>query len=158
MIEVVAYGDPQSRQFIGELQQRTVNRINGGLEAMLHWGLEVEKMRALQLGKVKALQRPTGSGPNKLNAFKRVRAFVHEAAKPGTFRVFDNSCRQNFKGDVPFQLSISRAIDFPHSANADEFGDGVICNASSSPGSARGLFRMLFQEGLRVSLITVFQK
>lgn len=90
MIEVVGFGTPDSRKFIQDLQRRTVNRIQAGLDAMLHWGLENDQLQGHHLRSIKALQKPTRSGLSKLGTFIAVRSRVHTAA-PATYRVFDNS-------------------------------------------------------------------
>jgi hypothetical protein len=90
MIEIVGFATPESREFMHDLQKRTLDRIEAGtLDAMLHWGLENEQLRSVHLRKTKALQKHSQSGMSKLTTFKTVRALVHAAA-PAAFRVFDN--------------------------------------------------------------------
>lgn len=91
MIEVVGYGTRDSRKFMQDLQQRTLDRIEAGtVDAMLHWGLENDLVRGRHLRKTKALQKRTQSGMSKLGTFKAARAWLHTSA-PGAYRVFDNS-------------------------------------------------------------------
>jgi hypothetical protein len=89
MIEVVSFGTDDCRTFIHELQQRTLHRIDGGLDAMLHWGLENEQLNAQHLRNIQALQRQTSSGMSQLDTFKAVRSRI-QAAAPKVCRVFDN--------------------------------------------------------------------
>ena len=91
MVEVVAYGTDGCRNFIQELQRRTLELIQAGsLDAMLHWGLENDQLRGSHLRSTRALQRRTRSGMTRLDTFKAVRSRLHAAA-PGAYRVFDNS-------------------------------------------------------------------
>jgi HYDIN/CFA65/VesB-like, Ig-like domain len=91
MVEVVGFGNADGRAFIRDLQQRTVNLIrDSGLEAMLHWGLENDRVTRVHLHGLRALQRPAGSGLNRLDTFKAVRALIRAEA-PTTERVFDNA-------------------------------------------------------------------
>ena len=90
MIEVVGYGTDDSRDFIQQLQKRTVDRIRAGLDAMLHWGLENDQLRGYDLRCIKALQKRTRSGMSRLGTFKAARSRIHAAA-PAAYRVFDNS-------------------------------------------------------------------
>jgi hypothetical protein len=90
MIEVVSFGTDDCRTFIKELQHRTLNRIQAGLDAMLHWGLENEQLDAQHLRSIKALQKQTASGMTQLDTFKKVRSLLHAAA-PTACRVFDNN-------------------------------------------------------------------
>ncbi|MCU1265464.1 MAG: hypothetical protein JWM21_1782 [Acidobacteria bacterium] len=91
MIEVVGFATPESRKFMQDLQKRTLDRVAAGtLDAMLHWGLENDQLRAHHLRKTKALQKRTQSGMSKLGTFKAARAWLHTAA-PNAFRVFDNN-------------------------------------------------------------------
>jgi hypothetical protein len=89
MIEVVAFASDNSRQFIHDLQARTLARIHNGLDAMLHWGLENEQVNGGHLRSTMALRRPARSGLSKLDTFKAMRALV-QAAAPAASRVFDN--------------------------------------------------------------------
>ena len=93
MVEVVAFANDYAREFVGELQQRTADRIDKGLDAMLHWGLENDAITAKHLGATKALQAQSRSGMPKLSTFKAVRTLMHAAA-PTTFHVFDNAFTQ----------------------------------------------------------------
>jgi hypothetical protein len=90
MIEVVGYGDESTRTFMRDLQQRTVNRMVSGFEAMLHWGLENDRLTDQHLRASKPLQALTKSGLSKLETFKAVRALIG-ATSPASCRVFDNS-------------------------------------------------------------------
>ena len=89
MIEVVGYGSESTRSFMRDLQQRTVNRMAVGFDAMLHWGLENDKLTDQHLRASKPLQALTKSGMSKLDTFKAVRALIG-AASPASCRVFDN--------------------------------------------------------------------
>jgi hypothetical protein len=89
MIEVVAFATPNSLAFIRDLQIRTVNLINGGLDAMLHWGLENDRLNGGHLRNTMALRRPASPGISKLDTFKAVRALL-QAASPSAFHAFDN--------------------------------------------------------------------
>jgi hypothetical protein len=95
MIEVVGWGNDYSREFIRDLQRRTALRIESGLEAMLHWGLENDELTAKHLWSLKALQAPTRSGLGKFDTFRVVRALI-QAAGPSSYRVFDNRFTQRF--------------------------------------------------------------
>lgn len=90
MIEMVGYATPGNRLFLQELQKRTVDRMQNGLNAMLHWGLENEQLRGHHLRRIRALQATTASGLSKLGTFIAVRSLLHAAA-PTAYRVFDNS-------------------------------------------------------------------
>jgi hypothetical protein len=91
MVEVVGFGNADGRAFIRDLQQRTVKLIrDSGLEAMLHWGLENDQVTRVHLHRLRALQRPAGSGLNRLDTFKAVRALIRAEAST-TERVFDNA-------------------------------------------------------------------
>jgi len=101
MIEVVGYGNPESRKFIQDLQKRTLDRIEAGtLDAMLHWGLENEQLTARHLRKTKALQKKTSSGMSKLSTFKAARSWLHAAAQ-SAFRVFDNTFTERLGLSTP---------------------------------------------------------
>jgi len=93
MVEVVAFANDDARSFIKTLQQRTANLIRGGLDAMLHWGLENDEITAAHLGATRALQAPSNSRMSKLATFKAVRARLH-APVPSAFRVFDSAFTQ----------------------------------------------------------------
>lgn len=86
MIEVVAFGTDQARQFIADLQQRTVEKMRAGLNAMLHWGLENDRLDAATLRSIPALNQ---GSPSKLEKFRAVRRLI-KAAAPDTPSVFDN--------------------------------------------------------------------
>ena len=90
MVEVVAFANDDAREFVGQLQQRTADRIEKGLDAMLHWGLENDAITAKHLAATKALQAQSRSGMPKLSTFKAVRSLMHAAA-PTRFHVFDNA-------------------------------------------------------------------
>jgi HYDIN/CFA65/VesB family protein/centrosomal CEP192-like protein len=91
MIEVVGFGNDDGRKFITDLEMRTVDLIRlSGLEAMLHWGLENEQFTRFHLHGLMALQRPAGSGMNKLDTFKAVRALIR-AESPTPSTVFNNN-------------------------------------------------------------------
>lgn len=87
MLEVVAFGTSYARRFIADLEQRTVARIKGGLNAMLHWGLENEQLDAEALRSIPALN--DGRLP-KLAKFLMARLHLKEAA-PTAPSVFDNA-------------------------------------------------------------------
>ena len=111
MVEVVGFGNDDGRMFIKDLEQRTVDLIRlSGLEAMLHWGLENEQFTQLHLHKLMALRRPAGSGMNKLDTFKAVRALIRVAAPSGA-RVFDN----NFTARLGLDAQVDdQPYDFGH--------------------------------------------
>jgi hypothetical protein len=90
MVEVVGFGNPDARTFMQTFQQRTLALIAGGLNAMVHWGLENDQLRASHLGATGALLRSSSSGMTKLATFKAVRA-VLQARAPGAFRAFDSA-------------------------------------------------------------------
>jgi hypothetical protein len=89
MIEIVAFATPNTLTFMRDLQQRTADRIKGGLDAMLHWGLENDRLDGGHLRSTMGLRRPTSLGISKLDTFKAVRALI-AAASPSAFRPFDN--------------------------------------------------------------------
>lgn len=101
MIEVVGFGNAESREFIRQLQQRTLARIDSGLDAMLHWGLENDQLSDKHLRNIKALQKPTRSGMSKLDTFKAVRSHIQETCS-GPYRVFDNAFTE--------RLGLSRSV------------------------------------------------
>jgi Protein of unknown function (DUF1573) len=91
MIEVVAFGTPNSIQFLRELQDRTLALVNTGLDAMLHWGLENDRVTGDNLRKTMGLRRPSANPDlSRLDTFKAVRGLVR-AVSPATFSVFDNA-------------------------------------------------------------------
>ena len=90
MVEVVAFGNDDARRFIAKLQKRCAKLIKGGLDAMLHWGLENEEIEGAHLLATKALAQQSRSGMSKLSTFKAVRALLHQAGQP-SFRVFDSA-------------------------------------------------------------------
>jgi len=90
MIEIVAFASPNSQQFMRDLQIRTLDRISKGLDAMLHWGLENDRMNGGHLRATMALRRPTSPGISKLDTFKAVRG-VLRAASLAQPNVFDNA-------------------------------------------------------------------
>lgn len=96
MIEVVGFATPGGRDFIAQLQKRTVDRMGlpptdpRHVEAMLHWGLENDQLTAAHLRTSKALQAPSRSGLSKLATFIAVRTLLHAAAGE-IYRAFDNS-------------------------------------------------------------------
>ena len=97
MIEVVSFGDVWGR-VIGELQQAVLAHMDGGNDAMLHWGLENDQLSAANLAHVPVLTAQSvahqGTSVSKLAAFKTVRSLLFEngGANPATlFRVFDNA-------------------------------------------------------------------
>jgi hypothetical protein len=91
MIEVVAFGTPNSIQFLQDLQVRTMARVANGLDAMLHWGLENDRVTGDHLRKTMALRRPSAHPVmSRLDTFKAVRGLVR-AVSPATFSVFDNA-------------------------------------------------------------------
>jgi hypothetical protein len=99
MIEVVSFGDAWGIQFIGELQAAALALIDRGGDAMLHWGLENDKLDAAHLNTIPALQQATvpqagGRNLSKLAAFKLVRSRVasnNGKNPPSLFPVFDNA-------------------------------------------------------------------
>jgi hypothetical protein len=90
MIEIVAFASPNSQQFMRDLQIRTLDRISKGLDAMLHWGLENDRLNGGHLRATMALRRPASPGISKLDTFKTVRGVLRAAslAQPS---VFDNA-------------------------------------------------------------------
>lgn len=73
MVEVVAFGSTRGRNFIADLQRRTVDKIrSGGLNAMLHWGLENDLLDAPALEAIAALNE---GSPSK--ARRSSRRFAH---------------------------------------------------------------------------------
>lgn len=90
MIEVVAFASSNSLAFMRDLQQRTADKITGGLDAMLHWGLENDRINGGHLRKVLGLRRPASANISKLDTFKAVRALIG-VDSPATVRPFDNS-------------------------------------------------------------------
>lgn len=90
MIEVVAFASPSNLQFIRDLQIRTLDRISKGLDAMLHWGLENDRVNGGHLRATMGLRRPASPGISKLDTFKAVRG-VLRAASPAQPNVFDNA-------------------------------------------------------------------
>ncbi len=111
MIEVVGFGNDDGRKFVGDLQMRTVDLIRlSGLEAMLHWGLENEQFDRFHLHGLMALQRPAGSGMNKLDTFKAVRALIR-AESPTPSTVFNN----NFTTRLGLDAEVAdQPFDFGH--------------------------------------------
>lgn len=101
MIEIVAFASPNSQLFMRDLQMRTVDRISKGLDAMLHWGLENDRVNGGHLRATMSLRRPASSGISKLDTFKAVRGVLRSAslAQPN---VFDNafSSRMWFNSQV----------------------------------------------------------
>ena len=90
MIEIVAFASPNSQLFMRDLQMRTVDRITKGLDAMLHWGLENDRVNGGHLRATMALRRPASPGISKLDTFKAVRGVVR-AASLSQPNVFDNA-------------------------------------------------------------------
>lgn len=90
MIEIVAFATPNCRQFMRDLQDRTVARINAGLDAMLHWGLENDRVTGQHLRNTLALRRPASPGIGRLDTWKAVRGLVR-AAGQATFNAFNNA-------------------------------------------------------------------
>jgi hypothetical protein len=90
MVEVVGFGNDDSRDFIRQLQERTLAHIDSGLDAMLHWGLENDQLTGKHLRSIRALQKPTRSGMSKLDTFIAVRSRIHAPCRT-RFRVFDNA-------------------------------------------------------------------
>ncbi|MEO8035778.1 MAG: choice-of-anchor D domain-containing protein, partial [Acidobacteriota bacterium] len=90
MIEIVAFASPNSQLFMRDLQIRTLDRISKGLDAMLHWGLENDRVNGGHLRATMALRRPTSAGVSKLDTFKALRGILRAAslAQPN---VFDNA-------------------------------------------------------------------
>lgn len=86
MVELVALGTPSARAFVAEVQRRTVERIRGGLDAMLHWGLECDQLDADALRAIPAIN--TGS-PSKLEKFRSVRSLIAAPARRSE-NAFDN--------------------------------------------------------------------
>ncbi len=91
MVELVAFGNDDARRFVAKLQKRCATLIKGGLDAMLHWGLENEEIKGAHLLATKALAQQSRSGMSKLSTFKAVRALLHQAAQQPNFRVFDST-------------------------------------------------------------------
>jgi hypothetical protein len=96
MIEVVGFGDAFGKQFIAQLQQKTLNFVASGGDAMLHWGLENDQVSSAVLNKTPALLRRTQSNPalNQIGAFRQVRASIKSnlGANPANlFPAFDNA-------------------------------------------------------------------
>ena len=88
MIELVAFGTQSARDFVADVQQRTVDLIRQGLDAMLHWGLECEQLDAAALRVIPAIN--TGN-PTKLQRFTRVRSLIRAAGPAEGENVFDNA-------------------------------------------------------------------
>jgi hypothetical protein len=110
MVEVVGFGNDDGRMYINDLQQRTVNLINGGLEAMLHWGLENDRFTSVHLHRLMALQRPAASGLSRLDTFKAVRALIRAEAGT-TEQAFDN----NFTARLGLDAKVEdQPYDFGH--------------------------------------------
>jgi HYDIN/CFA65/VesB family protein len=91
MIEVVAFGTPNGIQFLRDLQDRAIARLNGGLDLMLHWGLENDRISGDHLRKTVALRRPSDHPlMSRLDTWKAVRGVVR-AASDAPFTAFDNA-------------------------------------------------------------------
>jgi hypothetical protein len=90
MIEIVAFASPNSQLFMRDLQVRTLDRISKGLDAMLHWGLENDRMNGGHLRATMALRRPASPGISRLDTFKAVRGLLR-AASPAQTDVLDNA-------------------------------------------------------------------
>jgi hypothetical protein len=90
MVEVVAFANDDARSFMASLQKRCAARIKSGLDAILHWGLENEEIKADHLLATKALSESSRSGMSRLSTFKAVRALLHQAS-PSSFKIFDSA-------------------------------------------------------------------
>ena len=91
MIEVVAFGTPNSIQFLRDLQDRTMALVANGLDAMLHWGLENDRVTGDHLRKTMGLRRPSAHPVmSRLDTWKAVRGVVR-AASDAPFTAFDNA-------------------------------------------------------------------
>jgi hypothetical protein len=91
MIEVVAFATPNSIQFLRDLQVRTMALVANGLDAMLHWGLENDRVTGDHLRKTRGLRRPSAHPDmSRLDTFKAVRGLVR-AASAAPFTAFDNA-------------------------------------------------------------------
>jgi hypothetical protein len=90
MIEIVGYRSPESDILMDQIQTRVLEtiKVSPGA-AMLHWGLENNKMEAADLLNT-PLNGPLPSNPTitKIQAFKLVRAFFLKHQK---FNPFDNN-------------------------------------------------------------------
>ncbi len=101
MIEIVAFGTPNSIAFVQDLQVRTMARVANGLDAMLHWGLENDRVTGDHLRKTMALRRPSAHPVmSRLDTFKAVRGLVR-AVSPATFSAFDNAFTARMWLDAP---------------------------------------------------------
>ena len=58
MIEVVGFGDAFGKQFVAQLQQKALNFVASGGDAILHWGLENDQVSSTVLNKTPSLLRP----------------------------------------------------------------------------------------------------
>ena len=91
MIEIVAFGTPNSIAFLQDLQVRTMARIANGLDAMLHWGLENDRVTGDHLRKTMGLRRQSAHPDmSRLDTFKAVRGVVR-AVSDAPFTAFDNA-------------------------------------------------------------------
>ena len=64
--------------------------VANGLDAMLHWGLENDRVTGDHLRKTMALRRPSAHPDmSRLDTFKAVRGLIR-AVSPATFSAFDN--------------------------------------------------------------------
>jgi hypothetical protein len=93
MMEVVSIGDAWGKQVIANLQKAAITYIQHGGDAMLHWGLENDQLRASDLASIPSLHAT-------LPIFLQVRGLLYGAATPAPFRVFNNAFTQRL-GIVP---------------------------------------------------------
>lgn len=90
MIEVVAFGTPSARAFVTALERRTVEMIRGGLDAMLHWGLENTTLDAEALRSIPSLNAGSREEPSRLFKFLGVRRAIR-AVRGAAPNVFDSA-------------------------------------------------------------------
>lgn len=90
MIEIVGFGTPAARRFVSDVENRTVELMRGGLNAMLHWGLENSALDADALRAIPALNDGSREAPSKLFKFLGIRQAI-TAERSGDVNVFDNA-------------------------------------------------------------------
>lgn len=86
MIEVVSYRSPQSDELMDTIQTRALAWSQGGIQPLLHWGLENDQVTAGYLTGT-PLGQPYKAGLSRLDAFKKIRAYLTHGRAP----VFDNN-------------------------------------------------------------------